>query len=311
MIVRVHVPLASSFASFCPAMSLAGVRARHDWVEARTMRIIGYDPILSEQKWKRSGLSLGQAVHEVVKHLQLNPPEILEITDAGLQAIQPTNSRFRTNDSSQSTTSTNDSATRREGTGPPSYDASLQHAKRVPQLPPPPEVPFPPIPRDFDAILADKTKEELEALLSDELEFLSLVHNLDIFVEIHKIARSKTDETHHLANENLSNQDKVKSLCEEVERLQKILKAKVEHFQALEQKQNSLCAPPDMKSIIRKLKEASKVAFDTSEAFAEEWVDDGAPNVDQFMNEFVQRRKLHHERAGKMQILMNPQTTKR
>ena len=239
-------------------------------------------------------LSLGQAVHEVVKHLQLNPPEILEITDAGLQTIQPTNSRFRTNDSIQSTTTTNDSATRREGTEPPSYDASLQHAKRVPQLPPPPDVPFPPIPHDFDATLADKTKEELETLLSDELEFLSLVHNLDIFGE--------TDETHHLANENLSNQDKVKSLCEEVERLQKIQQAKVEHFQALEQKQNSLCAPPDMKSIIRKLKEASKVAFDTSEAFAEEWVDDGAPNVDQFMNEFVQRRKLHHERAGKAMI---------
>ena len=311
MIVRVHVPLASSFASLCPAMSLAGVRARHDWVEPRSMRITGYDPIESEQKWKRSGLSLGQAVHEVVKHLQLNPPEILEITDAGLQAIQPPNSRFRTNGSSQNSTASNESNNRREGAEPPSYDATLQHAKRVPQLPPPPDIPFPPIPRDFDAILADKTKEELETLLSDELEFLSLVHNLDIFAEIHKIARSKTDETHHLAHENLSNQDKVKSLCEEVERLQKILKEKVDRFQALEQKQNSLCAPPDIKSILRKLKEANKEAFDTSEAFAEEWVEGGAPNVDQFMNEFVERRKLHHERAGKMQILMTQQTPKR
>ena len=292
-------------------MSLAGVRARHDWVEPRSMRIIGYDPILSEQKWKRSGLSLGQAVHEVVKHLQLNPPEILEITDAGLQAIQPSNSRFRASESGQSVTTTSNSSSQRASSEPPSYDATLQHAKRVPQLPPPPEVPFPPIPRDFDSVLADKTKEELEALLSDELEFLSLVHNLDIFVEINKIARSKTDETHHLAHDNLSNQDRVKSLCEEVERLQKILKEKVERFQALEQQQNSLCAPPDIKSIIRKLKEANKEAFDSSEAFAEGWVDDGAPNVDQFMNEFVERRKLHHERAGKMQILMNLQTPNR
>lgn len=280
-------------------MSLAGVRVRHDWVEERSMRITGYDPIQTEQKWKRSGLSLGEAVHAVVQHLQLNPPEILQITDPGLQAIQPKNSRFRTN----GTNVTNNANSLRQTSEPPSYDATLQNAKRAPKLPPPPDVVLPPIPRDFDFILAGKSKEQLEELLSDELEFLSLVHNLDIFKEIQAVATSKAHESHRLAQDNLVNEDRIKSLRKEVEQLQDILNKKIERFQDLEQQQNSVCAPPDVKSIMRKLKEAKKQSFDASEDFAENWVDEGAPNVDDFMKEFIERRKLHHERAGKMEIL--------
>jgi len=321
LIIRVHVPLSSSFASFCPAMTLAGVRVRHDWVEdgGRSMRITGYEPIQDEQHWKKSGLSLGQAVHAVVQHLQLNPPEILEITDAGLRAIQPKNSRFRT------ITATNDSNTHESGNSssnnnnhhhqgrssnhprqsgsaaPPSYHATLQ--QRTPQLPPPPDVPLPLIPRDFDSILQEKTREELETLLSDELEFLSLVHRLDVFGEIQQIASSKADETSQLAQENLAKEDTLKSLLTEVGRLQASLQSKVERFQALERKQDALCAPPDIKSTLRQLKEAKKQAFDASEEFAEEWVEDGAQNVDQFVKEFIAQRKVHHERAAKMEIL--------
>ncbi len=311
LIVRVHVPLSSSFTSLCPAMSLAGVRVRHDWVEERSMRITGYDPIQTEHMWKRSGLSLGQAVHEVVQHLQLNPPEILEITDAGLQSIQPKNSRFKAKDSNHNSSSTHTStnsnidngSSHRQNAEPPSYDATLQNAKRAPKLPPAPDVPLPPIPRDFDSILAEKTKEQLESLLSDELEFLSLVQDLDVFGEIRMITTSETDENHRLAHQNIANVEKLKSLREEVEKLQKILKTKVERFQSLEQQLNSLSAPLDVKSIMRKLKDAKKQAFETSEVFAEEWIEDGAPNVDEFMKEFMERRKVHHERAGKMEIL--------
>jgi len=89
LILRVKVPLTSSFAYACPEMTLAGVKARHPWLDSFDKRITGYEPLQSESSWKMSGLLLGKAVTAVVQHMQLNPPQILEITDKGLAAIQP------------------------------------------------------------------------------------------------------------------------------------------------------------------------------------------------------------------------------
>ena len=68
-------------------MTLVGVIAQHPWLDTR-MRITGYQPISSESSWTTSGLKLGSAVNAVVQHLQLNPPEIIQITDESLQRIQ-------------------------------------------------------------------------------------------------------------------------------------------------------------------------------------------------------------------------------
>lgn len=274
------------------------------------MRITGYDPIQTETKWKRSGLTLGQAVHAVVQHLQLNPPEILEITDAGLRSIQPKNSRFRQNGSIHSNGSTSNhnyssghGPSASTAVAPPSYDATLRNQKRAPQLPPPPDVSLPSIPRNFDSILDTKTREDFENLLSNDLQFLALIHRLDVFGEIQTMASSKSEETKRMAQDNLAKEEALKSSRSEADRLRASLKSKVERFQALEQEQDALCAPLDVRSTLRQLKEAKKEAFESSEAFAEEWVEDGAPDVDKFMKDFIQRRKVHHERASKMEIL--------
>lgn len=279
-------------------MSLAGVRVRHDWVEGRGMRIVGYSAIENETKWKQSGLSLGQAVHTVVQHLQLNPPEILEITDAGLRAIQPPSSRFR-ND----TGSSNGGASRNSSAAPPSYDAHMQTVKRKPQFPPAPDVPLPTIPQDFSDLLDTKSTEEIENLLKNELDFLTLVNNLDVSKEIQRIAKSKQEETEKMARENLEYEEKLKSIRSEVESLKEVLSQKVKTFEVLEKQQNALCAPPDLRATLRKLKEAKKEALDESDNFAEEWVEDGAGNVDQFVKDFIAKRKVHHSRAAKMEIL--------
>jgi Modifier of rudimentary (Mod(r)) protein len=308
LIVRVHVPLTSSFASFCPAMSLAGVKVRHPWVEERTMRINGYDPIQTEAAWKASGLSLGQVVHEVVKYLQLNPPEILEITDPGLQAIQPASSPFRT-EGTANTTSSSTAQSRNSGVAPPSYDTANHNNNNnkqplPPQLPPAPNVPLPRIvPRDCLDLLEGKSTEELEQLLTNDLEFLTLVHTLPVSQEIRRIAISKVEETRAMAEDNLEGEHILKSTHGEIQQLQTLLKDKLKIFQSLETQQNSLCAPPDVRQTLAKLKEAKKQAFEESEAFAEAWVDDGATNVDQFVKEFIAQRKIHHERAAKMEIL--------
>jgi Modifier of rudimentary (Mod(r)) protein len=280
------------------------------------MRIIGFDPIENESKWKASGLSLGQVVHAVVQHLQLNPPIILEITDPGLQAIQPKTSRFAKSNGTGTPANAPHAVTTASRNGhasaaPPSYDAHQQYMNQskaaTQKLPPPPDVPLPTIPRDFRDFLNPKTDEEIEGLLKNELDFLTLVHNVPVFQEIRKIATSKANETRRMAQDNLDCEGRLKSSQAEVEQLRNLLIQKLKAFQALESRQNALCAPPDVQETLRKLKESKKQGFDESEAFAEGWVDDGASNVDQFLKDFIAKRKIHHERAAKMEILEQEQ----
>jgi len=304
LILRVHVPLASSFASFCPAMTLAGARVRHKWVQDRTMKIIGYEPIESERSWKASGLSLGQVVHAVVKHLQLNPPEILEITDRGLQAIQPATSPFH---SSGGGNKEIPRSSKHGNDTPPSYEETAVKKQNVPKIPPAPDVPLPPIPRDFFDLLDGKSIEGLERLLKNELDFLMMVHKLPIFQEIKVIAISKAEESKKLAKDNLRSEHRIASARGEAETMRTLLEEKITAFQALEAEQNKMCAPTDWRQIVAKLKEAEKEAFDESETFAEEWVDDGANNVDDFMKEFIAKRKIHHARSAKVEVLKRQQ----
>jgi hypothetical protein len=69
-------------------MSLMGVRAEHPWIDS-SMRVIGYQSTVSGEAWNASGLLLGKVVKDVLQHLQLNPPKILEIVDPRVQKLQP------------------------------------------------------------------------------------------------------------------------------------------------------------------------------------------------------------------------------
>eukprot|EP00980_Cylindrotheca_fusiformis_P000940 scaffold248_cov111-Cylindrotheca_fusiformis.AAC.17 len=306
LILRVHVPLTSSFASVCPAMSLAGVRVRHPWIDSdQRMRVVGYDPIQSEQSWKNSGLLLGTAVHNVVKHLQLNPPEILEITDPGLRKIQPpvgresrshSNGGYNGNNHHHNSNSPQRS---RSGDAPPSYDAFANTT-------PAPDVPMPTVPSTFP-LLQDMEREELEDKLQNETAFLAMIKRMPIYDEIQTIRTSKLEENAKLAQENLDKEDQFNELKKEVAELQQQLQEKVAAFQELEAKQNALCAPPDKMHTLRRLNRAKREAFDTSEAYADDWVEDCTLSIQEFCTEFVKMRKVHHLRAAKMEILQNSQ----
>jgi hypothetical protein len=149
------------------------------------------------------------------------------------------------------------------------------------------------------------SREELDSLLEDELEFLSLVHKLDTFQTIQRIGSSQLEENVQAAQVNLLHEEQLKELNQEVQVLQQqTLSQKVQRFKGLEAQQDALCAPPNLHATLRALNKAKKEAFDESEAFAEEWVEEGATsNVDSFVKDFVQKRKINHQRAAKMELL--------
>jgi ESCRT-I complex subunit VPS37 len=303
LILRVNVPLQSSFAEFCPAMTLAGVKVRHPWVDSNNrMRIIGYDPIKSEKAWKDSNIKLGDAVHAVVKHLQLNPPQILEITDKGLQSIQSkqqaTTNRSRIRSPPRSLNGINGGRGAAQDDAPPSYNV-------VAESTPAPEVPLPTIPSKYSEV-DGLSRQELDDLMDHEIDFMSLIYKLPLYDELFTIGSKRLNENSELASDNLGRESKLKELQEDVKRLHQTLQTKLETFSNLEALQNAICAPPDRTETLHKLNKAKKEAFDESEVMAETWVE-GNDNstVDDFCKRFLDSRKIHHMRAAKMEILKN------
>jgi ESCRT-I complex subunit VPS37 len=306
LILRVNVPLQSSFAEFCPAMTLAGVKVRHPWVDSNNrMRITGYDPIQSEKAWKESNVKLGDAVHAVVKHLQLNPPQILEITDKGLQSIQTnknaTTNRGRIRSPPRSLNGINGSRRTAQDDAPPSYNI-------VAESTPAPDVPLPTIPTKYCEV-DGLSRQELDDLMDHEMEFMSLIYKLPVYDKLFTIGSKRLNENGELAMNNLGHESKLKELQEDVKRLHQTLQSKLDIFSKLEVRQNAICAPPDRMETLRKMMKAKKEAFDESESMAEAWVeDDGSGTVDDFCKDFLDSRKVHHMRAAKMEILKNMST---
>ena len=278
-------------------MTLAGVKARHPWLDSR-MRITGYAAIQSDDAWKSSRQLLGTAVHEVVKHLQVNPPDVLEITDAGLKSIQnktQTNGRRHASSTSNSASVVNRTSAR-----------SSQHSTSMDSNDAPPEysaafLEMPSIPRQLDELDA-LSREELDALLDDELEFTTFINQLPYFKAIQSTANDILEENVVAAKANLDKEEQVKALHKDVVELQQSLEKELKRFQTLEREQDALCAPPDLRDVLRKLNRAKKEAFVESEQYAEEWVEDGS-NVEAFVRDFVEKRMVHHIRAAKIERL--------
>jgi hypothetical protein len=308
LILRVHLP-PSPYPSAPvqpPSMTLAGVRARHSWLDSQ-MRVTGYSVINSQDAWSQALLLLGPAVHQVVTHLQLNPPEILEITDAGLRSIQPKQSQQ--NHQRQQQPPAAAAANTHFPSRPPHYAGETNHSVSAMDAPPDyesllavPEIDMPKIPTEFEQ-LESLTREELEELLEgDELEFMAFCNKLPVSRTIQSIAGSVVDKNADMARANLNHEEELNQLHTSVTALQKKFESKVKAFQELEQKQDALIAPPDARQIMRDLARAKKQAMDQSEQAAEDWLEQGG-DVDDFLNDFLKKRKVHHVRAAKLELL--------
>jgi len=265
-------------------------------------------------------LKLGTAVHAVVKQLQLYPPQILEVTDPALRALQKKMAPTTANENGHAAANGNGHAAARSpqrapvnngrnGTSqvpPPNYSSwvQTQEAPAVTTRPlskaetkPLPPIHLPSIPSRYDEV-DDMTLEELEKYMSDELEFLTIVGKLDKYKEIQTLRASVMKENFRMANASLVDEKELKELSNSCEDIKKAMQEKLAAFQELESEQTKLSAPPDTKSVLKKLSEAADESFEQSETIANDWVDDGGLNVDEFCKQFLEIRELHHKRAA-------------
>jgi ESCRT-I complex subunit VPS37 len=296
LILRVHwPPTASGMVVRPPVMTLAGVEARHPWLDHR-MRIIGYAPIQSSDAWSAANVLLGAAVHAVIQHLQLNPPTILRFVDSGLSAIQ-----------------TKPPATQPAGAvngahrspPPPAYHESMLQSSAVETRGQPPSLPehvdWPNIPPHFPE-LDDLSRERLEELMKNELEFRAFTNQLEIMQQYNAIQQKQLSKNVALAHANLQYESDIEELHKTITKLQQELQAKVKAFQALEKQQDLLCQPPPVAKVLRDLTKAKKEAYAQSERIATQWLQTAGP-VEDFLEEFMAARKKQHVRAAKLELL--------
>jgi ESCRT-I complex subunit VPS37 len=284
LILRVHLP--SSITNAAPQMTLVGVRATHNWLDSR-MRVTGYSHIQSDTNWQSSGILLGAAVHQVVEHFQLQPPHLIEITDAGLRRLQ---SSLVGNNSQVSNRTAQHSGATGSTDAPPDYESLFS----VPDMPE--------IPTNFDECFHGMTKEDMQQLLDNELDFLAFACTLPEYKRLQQLGSSVLDENIETAESNLMEEARLKELHSNVTSLQSSLQSKMTAFEVLEKQQNKLCTPPDKRDTIKRLQKAKKQAMDESELCAEEWVDEGG-DVKDFIHGFMEKRQLHHTRAAKIERL--------
>lgn len=312
-ILRVHWPALTIQTQVPPAMTLPGVVARHPWLD-NAMRVIGYEPIQTLQSWNGSGILLGTAVHEVVKHLQMDPPKIIQYTDDGLLRIQKKKpdsqqqqqqaSRIRVHDSSNNNSSNRAAVVTNHTVNdapPPRYE---QFVSTVP------DIEMPPIPNRFEQ-LDTLSREELERLLADDVELKLFCNKLPIVQTYQKILTSVINENVVQAKKNLAKEEEIQELYKDVIRLQIQFKESVERFKELEKVQNDICQPPDMKVVIRELMKAKHDTMVETDRMADTWLEnnrDGggsssSMDIDQFITQYVEKRKQHHLYAAKLELL--------
>lgn len=299
LILRVFFPPLphDSAPTRAPELKLVGVKVKHPWVDSR-MAIIGYPATQSDVAWQQSRLLLGTAVHEVIQHLQLNPPTVYEITDPGLAKLQPANgavpSRVMQQNQQSSLNKTN------QPQQPPDYNTLLYSMS--PQTP----VDMPSIPAQYPDVLDNLSREELQRLLSDQSELLAVVHDMPIYQEIQLQRTSLIEENTKKAMSVLEREQEYKMLHGQVQDLKESLVVKLMEFESLQTIQDDLVKPADVNQLKRELNRARKEAMDESETYAMEWVEDGS-NVAEFCKTFVEQRNKMHLRAAKVELLEQQQ----
>jgi hypothetical protein len=316
LILRVNWPAVFATTN-PPTMTLAGVEAKHAWLDSR-MRVVGYAPLTDMTQWKQSKITLGAAVLAVVQYLQIHPPHIVRFVDPGLVAIQskkqpppqqqtqPLSSNILSKFSNVRRATVNNNNSHPP---PPAYESMQTSAAAAATIEPKiPDIEFPTIPKSFPE-LDGLARERLERLLADELELRAFCNrSLNFSSQLQTIQNRQLDENASTAQTHLEQyQNPLQTLNGQVRKLITELESHIQSFRELERQQDALCQPPPYSRVRKQLAKAKKEAFEESELIAELWLSQSpgtaTESLEDFLKQFFEKRNVHHVRAAKLEIL--------
>lgn len=293
-------------------MTLHGVRASHDWLDIR-MKVIGYEPIASDQLWRQSCIKLGDAIFTVIRHFQLNPPSILEINDVNLRRLQESISsqqqhrQSRMGASASSATSSVSSSQSYPVTSVQSQNPTMETVQSVSNhsmeaMDDEVDALIPPVPTSFPE-LENMPLSELRALLNDESAMNNMIERISEVARLKELKQSIEKANVEAAEENLLRETELEALQTELDSLMKETLIKVNKYRELDGKRNALTRPPDVQDTIRELNIAKREVYQKSEEMAECWVESGGEGMSDFVKKFMEIRLQYHTRAAKAERL--------
>ena len=276
------------------------------------MKVIGYPPIISEHSWTNSNLKLGDAVYAVIHHFQLNPPNVMEITDVNLKRLQ---------ENLNSSSGGDSNAASRRASNPPAYQTlndSVTNNQRLTHRPgdtaamkqsqhelADDEVNalIPSVPTSFSQ-LESMTMSKVKELLNDESVFESFIQQTSEVAILNELKQSIICANVDTAQANLVYKERIEQQSSDLNSLHGTLQSKLSKYRKLDDARNesTFTCPPDLSETLKKLNHAKKEAYRESETIADEWVESGG-DVGDFVKEFMETRILYHTRAAKAERL--------
>jgi hypothetical protein len=176
------------------------------------------------------------------------------------------------------------------------------------------------------------SRERLDELIQNELEFRTFTNQLDIIQQYNEIQQQQLNKNVSIAKSNLQYESEIQQLYDDITKLSAELHAKVQAFQELEQQQDAIIQPPPVSKMVRELTKAKKEAYQQSEQIAEHWLQQQQQQQQQqsssllsvstmdestagshhgstiptFIETFQAIRKLQHVRAAKLELVQQP-----
>ena len=154
--------------------------------------------------------------------------------------------------------------------------------------------------------ISTMNEDEVSELINDTDKLIPILEQHMFVTKIEEEKSTLRSSNSVTVTTNLIQKEYLCDLYNEVIELQKLLKKKVEKFNALRERQIELCKPVNNDLVLKKLNKAKKQSMKESDDLAHEWlenntVNDGAAEVDRFIDKFLEKRIVHHVRAAKIE----------
>lgn len=273
--VKLLISLPEQFPMLPPRVTV-GRRARHSWVDERTMDVTGCRE-LTQGIWSQH-VDVGRVVEQIRSEMFTHPPVFLDSGNAMPPQHQPhppvqhqhQHQRYQG----------------RHGAGPASAQTPAHTA--IPQIP----STFP----ELDGMSTD----ELQKLSVDEAAFVALFTSLPICQQLDEMQSKLVDDNVALAQRNMSLRPELDLLKQQLAETHQELGRRKAEYDGLVAQERELAMQFSQGAIERQLDAAEKEALRRANDLADRFSKGQDTDVHKFSSEFREASKLAHMRKIKL-----------
>ncbi|KAI9494902.1 hypothetical protein BDB00DRAFT_816267 [Zychaea mexicana] len=262
------VNLPPEFPEAPPIITVSPNGMRHPWIESDVV----VQDVLTPSGWASNQVQLGKIVSDIMEEFMQRPP-----------------ARKNTNGSNNNNNSNNDTAA--------TLEESYGHR---PPPPVPAAQPSSALTTAEYGSIANKTTEELEELLTDDVAFELFFNSFERIRSMKTVQEELRNGNENLAQKSLSKEDAVLKLRSQAKELDEEYRKLRSEFDDKERQQHGAFNRFSSSTVLTRLKASVYESDELSESVAQSFLD-GNLDHDGFVKQFRELRKVYHLRASKLE----------